>query len=258
MDLGIEGRRALICASSRGLGFACAEALAREGVEVFINGRDAERLNGAAAKLRASNARVTAVVGDVSSEQGRSALLAACPQPDILINNNGGPEPKDFFELEENDWLAAVRANMIAPLLLMRAVLPGMRARGFGRIVNITSAMVTTPRAHMALSSAARGGLTVAAKGQSFAASRDNVTINNLLPERIDTDRQHRMAQAAMKREGISYEQARARQVESIAAGRLGRPEEFGATCAFLCSVHAGFISGQNIHLDGGSYPALV
>jgi 3-oxoacyl-[acyl-carrier protein] reductase len=258
MDLGIEGRKALICASSRGLGFACAEALAREGVEVFINGRDTECLNTAAAKLRATNARVTAVTGDITSEQGRGALLAACPQPDILINNNGGPEPKDFFEIEENDWLAAVRANMIAPLLLIRAALPGMRARGFGRIVNITSAMVTTPRAHMALSSAARGGLTVAAKGQSFAAARDNVTINNLLPERIDTDRQHRMAQAAMKREGISYEQARARQVESIAAGRLGRPEEFGATCAFICSVHAGFISGQNIHLDGGSYPALV
>jgi 3-oxoacyl-[acyl-carrier protein] reductase len=258
MDLGIEGRKALICASSRGLGFACADALAREGVEVFINGRDPQRLQDAAAKLRAANARVTAVLGDVTSDEGRRALLAACPQPDILVNNNAGPEPKNFFEIEENEWLDAVRANMIAPLLLIRAAVPGMRARGFGRIVNITSAMVTTPRAHMALSSAARGGLTVAAKGQSFAAARDNVTINNLLPERIDTDRQHRMAQAAMKREGISYDQARARQLESIAAGRLGRPEEFGATCAFLCSVHAGFISGQNIHLDGGSYPALV
>jgi 3-oxoacyl-[acyl-carrier protein] reductase len=258
MDLGIEGRKALVCASTRGLGFACAEALAREGVEVFINGRDPERLQSAVAKLRAANARVTPILADVSSEQGRLALVSACPQPDILVNNNGGPEPGDFFKIEEKDWLEAVRVNMIAPLLLIRATVPGMRARGFGRIVNITSAMVTTPRAHMALSSAARGGLTVAAKGQSFAAARDNVTINNLLPERIDTDRQHHMAEAAMKREGISYQQARARQIESIAAGRLGRPEEFGATCAFLCSVHAGFISGQNIHLDGGSYPALV
>jgi 3-oxoacyl-[acyl-carrier protein] reductase len=258
VDLGIEGRKALICASTKGLGFACAEALAREGVEVFINGRNAERLNGAVVKLRAANARVTPVLGDVTSEVGRAALLVACPEPDILVNNNGGPEPRDFFQIEENDWLEAIRANMIAPLLLIRAVLPGMRARGFGRIINITSAMVTTPRPHMALSSAARGGLTVAAKGQSFAAARDNVTINNLLPERIDTDRQQQMAQAAMTREGIDYAQARARQVESIAAGRLGRPEEFGATCAFLCSVHAGFISGQNIHLDGGSYPALV
>jgi 3-oxoacyl-[acyl-carrier protein] reductase len=258
MDLGIEGRKALICASTKGLGFACAEALAREGVEVFINGRDPERLNGAVAKLRAVHARVTPVLGDVTSEAGCAALLGACPEPDILINNNAGPEPKDFFQIDESEWMAAVRANMIAPLLLMRAVIPGMRARGFGRIVNITSAMVTTPRAHMALSSAARGGLTVAAKGQSFAAARDNVTINNLLPERIDTDRQIQLARAAMKREGISYEEARARQVESIAAGRLGRPEEFGATCAFLCSVHAGFMSGQNIHLDGGSYPAII
>jgi 3-oxoacyl-[acyl-carrier protein] reductase len=258
MDLGIAGRKALVCASSRGLGFACAEALAREGVEVFINGRDAARLSAAAERLRAGPARVTAIVADVTSAQGRASLLAACPEPDMLVNNNAGPEPRDFFELEEHDWMEAVRANMIAPLLLMRAVLPGMRARGFGRIINITSAMVTTPRPHMALSSAARGGLTVAAKGQSFAVARDNVTINNLLPERIDTDRQHRMAQAAMKREGISYESARARQIESIAAHRLGRPEEFGATCAFLCSVHAGFISGQNFHLDGGSYPALI
>src|ERR1700735_5718783 len=136
MDLGIEGRRALICASSRGLGFACAEALAREGVEVFINGRDPERLNGATAKLRAANARVTPVLADVTSEQGRIALLAACPQPDILINNNGGPEPRDFFQIEENDWLEAGRANMIAPLLMIRAALPGMRAGGVRRVVN--------------------------------------------------------------------------------------------------------------------------
>jgi len=198
MDLGIAGRKALICASSKGLGFACAAALAREGVQVWINGRDGARLQAAAAQLRADGASVTAVLADISQREGRAALLAACPAPDILVNNNGGPEPKDFFKIEEADWIEALNANMIAPLLLMRAVLPSMRAQKFGRIINITSAMVTTPRPHMALSSAARGGLTVAAKGQSLALASDNVTINNLLPERIDTDRQHFMAQAAI------------------------------------------------------------
>ena len=258
MDLGISGRKALICASSKGLGYACAEALAREGVEVWINGRNAQRLAEAAGRLSALGAAVTSVPADVTSAAGRSALLAACPAPDILVNNNAGPDARDFLSLDEADWMDAVRANMIAPLLLIRAVLPGMRERRFGRIVNITSAMVTTPRPHMALSSAARGGLTVAAKGQSLAVARDNVTINNLLPERMDTDRQHYMAESTSKRERISLERARLLQIESIAARRLGQPAELGATCAFLCSVHASYISGQNLHLDGGSYPALI
>jgi 3-oxoacyl-[acyl-carrier protein] reductase len=185
-------------------------------------------------------------------------LLAACPAPDILVNNNAGPSPGDFADIERDRWLAVIEANMIAPLMLIRAVLPAMRLRRFGRIVNITSAMVTTPRPHMTLSSGARGGLTAAMKGLSLEVARDNVTINNLLPERFDTDRQHQMAKAAMARESISYEEARTRQIESIAARRLGDPREFGATCAFLCSGLAGFMSGQNIHLDGGSYPALI
>ncbi|MDB5597306.1 MAG: 3-oxoacyl-ACP reductase [Hyphomicrobiales bacterium] len=259
MDLGLEGKTALVCASSRGLGFACAEALAREGVNIVINGRDRGCLDEAAAALR-STLRVTirAVCGDVATKEGRAALLSACPEPDILVNNNAGPDPQDFLAIEDETWGQAIQANMIAPIMMVRAVLPAMIARRFGRIVNITSAMVTTPRPHMTLSSGARAGLTASMKGLSLDVARHNVTINNLLPERIDTARQHQMANDMMKRFGITYDEARRRQVESIAARRLGLPSEFGATCAFVCSVHAGFMSGQNIHLDGGSYPALV
>ena len=259
MDLGIKGRTALVCASSQGLGLACARALAQEGVNVVINGRDAAKLDKTAAELRSvAQGDVTAVAADVTTTDGQARLLAACPSPDILVNNNAGPAPGNFADIERDRWLAAIEANMIAPLMLIRAVLPAMRQRRFGRIVNITSAMVTTPRPHMTVSSGARAGLTAAMKGLSLEVIRDNVTINNLLPERFDTDRQHQMAKAAMARENISYEEARRRQVESIAARRLGDPSEFGATCAFLCSALAGFMSGQNVHLDGGSYPALI
>ena len=259
MDLGISGRTALICASSRGLGFACAQALAREGVHVVINGRHAELLAEAAQELRATTSvNITQVCADVTTPEGRAALLAAAPDPDILVNNNAAPEPKDFAKIEDGDWAIALEANMVSPLLLAQRVIPGMVARKFGRIINITSAMVTTPRPHMSLSSGSRAGLTAVMKGLSLDLAKHNVTINNLLPERIDTDRQHQMAQDMMKRFSITYEEARRRQVDSIAAKRLGRPEEFGATCAFLCSAHAGFMSGQNIHLDGGSYPSLV
>ena len=259
MDLGISGRTAIVCASRSGLGKACAEALAAEGVNVIVNGRDHGRLEAAVAEIRkVAKGKVTPVVGDVTTEAGRAALLAACPDPDILVNNNAGPSPRPFAEIQKSDWLAALEANMVAPLLLIHAVLPAMRRRRFGRIVNITSAMVTTPRPHMGLSSGARAGLTAALKGLSLDVARDNVTINNLLPERFDTDRQVQMANAAMKRENISYEEARRRQVESIAAKRLGDPREFGAACAFLCSAFGGYISGQNLHLDGGSYPALI
>ncbi len=259
MDLGIKGRRAIVCASSRGLGRACAEALVAEGVVVVLNGRDPARLEDTAAELRARpGAEVTAVAGDVTTEAGRAALLAACPDPDILVNNNAGPTPRAFLDVSRENWVEALDANMVAPLLLTAAVLPAMKERRFGRIINVTSAMVTTPRPHMVLSSGARAGLTAAMKGLSFEVAPFNVTINNLLPERIDTDRQHFMAQETSARLGISYEEARVEQVKSIAAGRLGDPREFGATCAFLCSAHAGFISGMNIHLDGGSYPALL
>lgn len=259
MNLGIEGRTAIVCASSQGLGLACAEALAQEGVNVIINGRDQAKLDAAAAALRkTARGEVIAVAADVTAAQGQERLLAAHPAPDILINNNAGPAPGDFDDIDRNLWMKAIEANMIAPLMMIRAVLPGMKQRRFGRIINITSAMVTTPRPHMTVSAGARAGLTAAMKGLSLDIARYNVTINNLLPERFDTDRQHQMAQAAMVRENIPYEEARARQIQSIAARRLGDPVEFGVTCAFLCSAFAGFISGQNIHLDGGSYPALI
>lgn len=259
MDLGIAGRRAVVCASSQGLGRACAEALLANGVKVVINGRDEQKLARVAEELsRTWKGQVEAVAADVGTEGGRRALLAACPDPDILVNNNGGPPPGDFLAYDEVKWMEIIQANMVAPLMLVRDVLPAMQERRFGRIVNITSAMVTTPRPHMTLSAGARAGLTAALKGLSLQVARHNVTINNLLPERFDTARQEQMARVAMGREGIDYEEARRRQVEGIAARRLGDPQEFGATCAFLCSRWSGFMSGQNIHLDGGSYPALV
>lgn len=259
MDLGLKGRTALVCASTRGLGHACAEALAREGATVFINGRDAALLEAAVAGIReATGGVVHGIVADVTTLEGRAALLAACAEPDILVNNCAGPPPGSFLDFDHDMWVKVLEANMIAPIQLVRAVLPTMRTRRFGRIINITSAMVTAPRPHMSLSAGARAGLTAVMKALSLDVARDNVTINNLLPERFDTARQEQMALVAMDREGISYETARGRQVQSIAAQRLGRPDEFGAMCAFLCSDFAGYVSGQNVHLDGGSYPALI
>ena len=259
MNLGIEGRTAIICGSSQGLGLACAEALSAEGVDVILNGRDAAKLDKAAAGLRThARGKVTAVAADIATNEGRERLIAAAPRCDILINNNGGPKPGNFADVDHDTWMKVIEANMIAPMMLTRSVLPGMKERRFGRIINITSAMVTTPRPHMAPSAGARAGLTGAMKALALEVARFNITINNMLPERFDTDRQHQMAKAAMARDSISYEEARARQIKSIAAQRLGDPKEFGATCAFLCSAFAGFMSGQNIHLDGGSYPALI
>ncbi len=259
LDLGIAGRRAIVCASSKGLGFACAEALAAEGVDLVVNGRDRERLDAAATRLReAHRVAVEPVVADVTTAAGRAALLAALPDPDIVVTNNAGPPPADFGSLTEAQWAEAVQGNMVSHLLLIAACLPAMRERRFGRIVNVTSAMVTSPRPSMALSSASRAGMTAALKGLSLEVARDNVTINNLLPERFDTDRQRFMAQRVMDAEGVDYAAARRRQEESIAARRLGEPSEFGAMCAFLCSAQAGYVSGNNIHLDGGSYPGLI
>ena len=259
MDLGISGRRALVCGSSQGLGFACAVALAREGAHVILNGRSAEKLEAAVGRLSMpSGVSARYVAADLTTEDGRRAVAAAAPQIDILVTNIAGPRPGALADWDHAAWLGAFEANMIAPMLLIRSLLPGMQQRKFGRIVNITSAMVKTPHPMMGLSSAARTALTAACKAIARTAIADNVTINNLLPERIDTDRQVFMAKAAAERENITFEEARARQVESIAAKRLGRPEEFGAACAFLCGAQAGFISGQNLHLDGGSYPALI
>jgi 3-oxoacyl-[acyl-carrier protein] reductase len=259
MDLQLQGRSAIVCASSQGLGYACALALAQEGCTVFINGRQAEKLEQAAQSIReASSSPVTAVVADLNTEQGRARLLAACPEPDILINNNAGPAPGQLADWDHDTWLNALESNLISAAMLLRAVLPGMRERGFGRVVNITSAMVKTPHAPMGLSTAARAGLTALSKALSREAIADNVTINNLLPERFDTPRQEFMMQQLMRKEGLGYDQAKQRLAESLPARRFGRPEEFGATCAFLCSAKAGFMTGQNIQLDGGSYWGLV
>jgi 3-oxoacyl-[acyl-carrier protein] reductase len=259
MDLGLTGKKAIICASTRGLGKACALALAREGVDVVINGRNAESLAAAAEEIRALGAgAVTPLAADINTEAGRAALIAACPDADILINNNDGPPPGAFQNWEAADWQRALDANLLAPVFMIRALIEGMKARHFGRIVNITSAMVKSPRAPMGLSTAARSGLTALCKGLSVEAAPFNVTINNMLPERFDTDRQQQMAKLAMQFKNISYDEARAEICDSIAAKRMGMPSEFGDTCAFLCSAQAGFISGQNLQLDGGSYAALI
>jgi 3-oxoacyl-[acyl-carrier protein] reductase len=259
MDPGLTGKQALVCASSRGLGKACALALGAEGVALVINGRQRDALERTAAEIREqTGAEVTPIVANLDVQADREALLAACPEPDILINNNGGPPPGRFEDWGHAEWLAALEANLLAPAMMIRGVLPGMRARRWGRIVNITSAMVKTPMAPMGLSTAARSALTALCKGLSKDAVRDNVTINQILPERIDTDRQRQMAEVVSKVAGISIEEARAQQVESIAAKRLGRPEEVGAACVYLCSEQAGFVSGQNLQLDGGSYAGLI
>ena len=259
MDLGIKGKHAVVCASSQGLGLACAAALARESCTVIINGRDLDRLTRAQSSIETSTGvKVGMVVADINTEAGREALFAACPTADILVNNNAGPAPGQLADWDHSTWLAALEANMLAPILLMRAFLPGMRQRKFGRIVNITSAMVKSPRPHMALSTTARTGVTAFAKAMSLEAAVDNVTINNLLPERIDTPRQQFMAERLMQAHNIDLPEARRRITQTVAAKRFGTPEEFADACAFLCSVQAGFISGQNLQLDGGSYPGLL
>ncbi len=259
MDFGLSGRRAIVCASSRGLGSACALALAREGVAVVVNGRDAEVLAATAATIRReTGVEVTAVAADLGTEDGRARLVAACPDADILVTNNGGPMPGRFEDWDHDAWLGALEQNFLAPVLMIRAVLPGMRARRFGRIVNITSAMVKSPHAMMGLSTAARSALTAACKGLSREVARDGVTINNLLPERIDTDRQRFMAGLQAAARGITVEEAYRDIASSIAANRLGTPEEFATACVYLCSAQAGFVSGQNLQVDGGSYAGLL
>ena len=259
MDLGLSGRKAIICASSRGLGKACATALAREGVDVVINGRSAENLDVAAAEIRALGAgSVTTVLADINTAEGRATLVAACPDADILVNNNDGPPPGSFQQWEEADWLRALEVNLLAPVFMIKALVEGMKERRFGRIVNITSAMVKAPRSVMGLSTTARSGLTAMCKGLSVDVAPFNVTINNMLPERFDTERQKQMAKLAMAFKKITYEEARAEIAETIAAKRMGAPSEFGDACAFLCSAQAGFISGQNLQLDGGTYPGLI
>lgn len=259
MDLGIQGRKALVCASSQGLGYACALALAQEGCEVVINGRQPQKLELAAQALRReTGARVSAVAADIATEAGRAALLRACPEPDILVNNNAGPPPGQLADWDHAAWMGALENNLLAGAMLIQAVLPGMRERRFGRIVNITSAMVKMPHAAMGLSTAARAGLTALCKALSREAIVDNVTLNNLLPERFDTPRQAFMAQRLMREQGVSLEEARRQLADSLPARRLGDPAEFGAACAYLCGARSGFMTGQNLQLDGGAYAGLV
>ncbi len=254
MDLGIGGRIALVCASSRGLGKACALALAQEGCEVLINGRDAESLEHTAQDILRSTGRLPrTVVADLSTAAGRQALLAACPVMDILVTNNGGPEPGRPEDWDHAAWLAAIEANMLSGILLIQAVVVGMR-----RIVNITSAMVKSPRLPLGLSTAARAGLTAFCKALSVEVVRDNVTINNLLPERIETDRLRFMTEQLAELRQLSFEQARVEMLKPIAARRFGQPSELAAACAFLCSAQAGYITGQNLQIDGGSYAGLI
>jgi 3-oxoacyl-[acyl-carrier protein] reductase len=260
MDLKLNGRTAIVCASSQGLGRACAEALVAEGVDVVINGRDADKVARVAVEIAALHlgSRVIPVSADITTSEGRAALLAAMPEPDILITNNRGPTPGGLNEMTDDLFDEALTLHYRAPMALVRAVLPGMKERGWGRIVNITSAMVTTPREAMVSSAGARAGLTASMKAISYGAIARGVTINNLLPERFATQRQIDNANRSVAREGVTFEEAWAAQASSIAARRHGRPEEFGATCAFVCSEHASFMSGMNIHLDGGSYPGLI
>lgn len=254
MDLGLKGRKAIVCASSRGLGRGCAEALARAGVDLTINGRNEETMRSAVEALRAHGVAVEAVPGDVSDAGTQEALFAACPAPDILINNNGGPPLRDFRELDRAAMLRGVTQNMVTPIEMIQRAVDGMAERGFGRIVNITSISVLKPILGLDLSSGARAGLTAFLAGVANSVADRNVTINNMLPGRIDTDRIRQTTQYAADKKGVSFETASQAALESIPAKRMGTPEEFGATCAFLCSAHAGYITGQNIRLDGGAY----
>jgi len=260
MDLGIAGRWAIMAASSKGLGRACAEALAAEGVNVVLNGRDRAQLHITQAHMSSAYPDVTirAVAADVATPAGRAALLDACPEPDILLTNNAGPLPGTLLDTDDAALGQALGAHFFAPVDLVRAVVGGMRERRFGRIVNITSAMVATPNPLMAASSGARTGLTAVMKGLQRQTVADNVTINQILPERIDSGRQQQLAVLEAAAHAISVDEARRRQAASIAAGRLGEPAEVGAACAFLCSAQAGYISGVNLRLDGGSYLGLL
>jgi 3-oxoacyl-[acyl-carrier protein] reductase len=259
MDLGIRGRRAIVCAASKGLGRGCAEALAAEGVDLVLNARGAEALEATAAAIRAEHGvTVTTVAGDITSDAGRKAVLAAMPEADILVNNAGGPPPGVWSDWSRDDFLKAIESNMLTPIFLMQAVLPGMMARGWGRVVNITSGAVKSPIPALGLSNTARTGLTGFVAGTSRQVASSGVTINNLLPGIHDTDRAEALDSAVMKSEGIDREAARARRAATIPARRYGTASEFGAACAFLCSDHAGFIVGQNVLVDGGAFNSTL
>jgi 3-oxoacyl-[acyl-carrier protein] reductase len=255
MDLGIKNRWAIVCASSRGLGRGCAMALAREGVNVVVNGINEQRLSQTADEIRAAaSVEVIPVAADVATAEGRARLLAACPDPDILINNAGGPPAGNFRDFTHEQWLAALEANMLAPIELIKATVDGMIARRFGRVVNITSGSVKAPIASLGMSNGARSGLTGYCAGVAREVSRYNVTINNILPGSFDTDRLRSGASRHLPAGKTIDDIMNERRVEE-ASGRFGNPEEFGMVCAFLCGANAGYITRQNILLDGGTFP---
>jgi 3-oxoacyl-[acyl-carrier protein] reductase len=256
MDLGIRGKKAIVCASSRGLGRACALALAEAGVTLVINGRDETALKTTAEDIRrAWDVQVTAVAADVNTPEGRSALLAACPEPDILVNNNSGPAFRDFRALDHGALMDGVRMNMITPIELIQAVIDGMAAREFGRIVNITSVGVKMPLPGLDLSSGARAGLTAFVAGVARSVAHKNVTINQLLPGYFSTERLRAGFAASAERTGTPADDIAAQWERSVPARRFGDVSEFGQMCAFLCSIHAGYLTGQNILMDGGLFP---
>jgi 3-oxoacyl-[acyl-carrier protein] reductase len=259
MDYGIRGRRAIVCAASEGLGRGCALALAREGVELVINARRQALLDDTAAAIRAeTGVSVVAIAADITTGEGRAAVLAGCPSPDILVTNAGGPPIGDFRDWDEAAWISAVNANMITPIMLMRAVVDGMISRRFGRVVNITSRSVKAPLAHLGLSNGARAGLTGFVAGLARQVARHNVIINNLLPGPFATDRQVTGMRKLAEKAGQSYDSFVQARMAEVPAGRLGTPEEFGKACAFLCSADAGYIVGQNLLIDGGAVNATL
>lgn len=258
MDLGIKGKRALICASSKGLGFGCAQALAEAGVDIVMNARGSDALEAAADQLRQTGANVTTVAADVTTQAGQDAVLEASGTLDILVNNAGGPPPGMWTDWDRDDFLAALEANMLTPIALMKAVVPGMMERGWGRVVNITSQSVKAPIPVLGLSNSARAGLTGYVAGTARQVAGRGVTINNLLPGSHATDRRYAIDDMIAAQQGISRDEATKQVWSEIPAGRYGTASEFGNTCAFLCSQHAGFIVGQNILLDGGNVVATI
>jgi 3-oxoacyl-[acyl-carrier protein] reductase len=259
INLGIAGRTALVCAASKGLGRACAHALAASGAVVVINGRNPETLYATAAEISgATGAVVRTVAADVTTEEGRAAILAACSAPDILVNNAGGPPPGDFRDWDEGIWMAALRTNMLAPIFMIKATVDSMIARKFGRIINITSAAVKAPILTLGLSNGARAGLTGFVAGLARQVSQHNVTINNLLPGPFETDRLKANLEAAARAASLSYEEVYTRRRDANPARRYGQPAELGAFCAFMASEQAGYITGQNIVMDGGAYPGTL
>ncbi len=256
MDMGIRGRKAIVCAGSKGLGKGCAMALAREGVHVTIIARTLATLEQTAAEIRAAtDSTVNIVAADITTPEGRAAALAACPAPDILVNNAGGPPPGDFREFTRDTWIKALDANMLTPIEMIKSTLDGMIERRFGRIVNITSSAVKAPIDILALSNGARTGLTGFIAGLSRKTIVHNVTINNLLPGLFETDTMLSRVEAMARTSGITFEDAKGSRLKNIPAGRFGNPDEFGSLCAYVCSAQASFLTGQNFLIDGGAYP---